>query len=127
MSLSEILEGASNLSDLTIGVVAILLVVWLVGKFLDKQQEQTLLHNEQMDKTFKIIASFTETLSELVALIREGNEKTDNVSDKVDEINRKLENNFNQQQQKGIEINKPASIKKADKKNKTEKGNNDKE
>lgn len=127
MSLSEILEGASNLSDLTIGVVAILLVVWLVGKFLDKQQEQTLLHNEQMDKTFKIIASFTETLSELVALIREGNEKTDNVSDKVDEINRKLENNFNQQQQKDIEINKPASIKKADKKNKTGKGNNDKE
>lgn len=91
MSLSDVLNAAPGLSDLTIGIVAILLVVWLVGKFLDKQQEQTMLHNEQMDKTFKIIASFTETLSELVALIREGNEKTDNVSDKVDEINRKLE------------------------------------
>lgn len=95
MSLSDVLNAAPGLSDLTIGIVAILLVVWLVGKFLDKQQEQTMLHNEQMDKTFKIIASFTETLSELVALIREGNEKTDNVSDKVDEINRKLEH-FNE-------------------------------
>jgi len=92
MSLSDILSSASGLSDLTISVVAILLIVWLVNKFLEKQQEQTMLHNEQMDKTFQIIANFTETLSELVALIREGNEKTDNVSDKVDEVYRKIEN-----------------------------------
>lgn len=99
MSLNDIINAMPALSDIGIPIISIIVIAWLSEKNSSKQQEATMLHNEQMDKVFKIIANFTENLSEMISLIREGNEKTENVSDKVDsvdrkfdEMNRKLEN-----------------------------------
>lgn len=99
MGLNDIINAMPALSDIGIPIISIIVIAWLSEKNSSKQQESTMLHNEQMDKVFKIIANFTENLSEMISLIREGNEKTENVSDKVDsvdrkfdEMNRKLEN-----------------------------------
>lgn len=91
MSITDVVNSIPALTDIGIPIIAIIVIAWLAEKNSSKQQEATMLHNEQMDKTFKIIANFTENLSELVALIREGNEKTDNTSDKVDEVSRKMD------------------------------------
>lgn len=89
--LTEFIKVIPALSDVTSWVLGFLVIVWLVNKFLDKQQEQTMMHNEQMDKAIKIIANYTENLTEIIALIREGNEKTATISKKLDEVNYKVD------------------------------------
>lgn len=84
--------NSGNITEVGLPVLFTILMAWMFSKNSDKQQEQQMLHNEQTDKLYQIIANFSENLTELVSLIREGNEKTDSVSDKIDELNRKIEN-----------------------------------
>ena len=52
-SLTELLNSLSVIADVGSVIFAIVVIVWIVNKFLDKQQEQQLLYMEQNNKTIK--------------------------------------------------------------------------
>lgn len=91
MSLVEIIEAIPGLTGVASDIIFYVLIFWLFSRFLDKQQEESMLHNEQMDKHTQIIIGLTEKLGELSSSIHEGNEKTGDISDKIDEVSRKIE------------------------------------
>lgn len=92
----------SGVSDVAAVVLAIVVIVWVVNKFLEKQQEQQLLYVEQNNKTIKTIANYTEAITRLVILMENNLEKTDKIGedfvsfqeeviDKIEELDRKFD------------------------------------
>lgn len=101
-TLTELLNAMSGVSDVAAVVLAIVVIVWVVNKFLEKQQEQQLLYVEQNNKTIKTIANYTEAITRLVVLMENNLEKTDKIGedfisfqeeviDKIEELDRKFD------------------------------------
>lgn len=101
-TLTELLNAMSGVSDVAAVVLAIVVIVWVVNKFLEKQQEQQLLYVEQNNKTIKTIANYTEAITRLVILMENNLEKTDKIGedfvsfqeeviDKIEELDRKFD------------------------------------
>lgn len=101
-TLTELLNAMSGVSDVAAVVLAIVVIVWIVNKFLEKQQEQQLLYVEQNNKTIKTIANYTDAITRLVVLMENNLEKTDKIGedfvsfqeeviDKIEELDRKFD------------------------------------
>lgn len=101
MSLIEVLNAIPQLTEVASSIIFYILIFWLISRFLDKQQEESMLHNEQLDKYTQIIINLTEKLGELSSSIYEGNKKTENISDKIDEVSRKIEHINKEDSKKG--------------------------
>lgn len=80
-SLSELLGAMSGISDVAAVVLAILVIVWIVNKFLEKQQEQQLLYIEQNNKTIKTISSYTEAITRLITLMENNLQETKKIGE----------------------------------------------
>lgn len=89
--LQETLKLLPGLSDITLSLIMIIVIVWLINKFLDKSQEKDIMHNEQIDKYIKIIVSDMEYLLEIINLVKEVNDRSAHISTKLDEANKKLD------------------------------------
>ena len=85
-SLSELLSAMSGISDVAAVVLAILVIVWIVNKFLEKQQEQQLLYIEQNNKTIKTISSYTETITRLIILMENNLQETKKIGEEFDDF-----------------------------------------
>lgn len=85
-SLSELLRAMSGISDVAAVVLAILVIVWIVNKFLEKQQEQQLLYIEQNNKTIKTISSYTEAITRLIALMESNLQETKKIGEEFDDF-----------------------------------------
>ena len=85
-SLSELLGAMSGISDVAAVVPAILVIVWIVNKFLEKQQEQQLLYIEQNNKTIKTISSYTEAITRLITLMENNLQETKKIGEEFDDF-----------------------------------------
>ena len=85
-SLSELLSTMSGISDIAAVVLAILVIVWIVNKFLEKQQEQQLLYIEQNNKTIKTISNYTEAITRLVTLMENNLQETKKIGEEFDDF-----------------------------------------
>lgn len=85
-SLSELLGAMSSISDVAAVVLAILVIVWIVNKFLEKQQEQQLLYIEQNNKTIKTISSYTEAITRLITLMENNLQETKKIGEEFDDF-----------------------------------------
>ena len=85
-SLSEMLGAMSGISDVAAVVLAILVIVWIVNKFLEKQQEQQLLYIEQNNKTIKTISSYTEAITRLITLMENNLQETKKIGEEFDDF-----------------------------------------
>jgi len=85
-SLSELLGAMSGISDVAAVVLAILVIVWIVNKFLEKQQEQQLLYIEQNNKTIKTISSYTEAITRLITLMEDNLQETKKIVEEFDDF-----------------------------------------
>ena len=85
-SLSELLSAMSGISDVAAVVLAILVIVWIVNKFLEKQQEQKLLYIEQNNKTIKTISSYTEAITRLITLMENNLQETKKIGEEFDDF-----------------------------------------
>ena len=85
-SLSELLSAMSGISDIAAVVLAILVIVWIVNKFLEKQQEQQLLYIEQNNKTIKTISNYTEAITRLVTLMENNLQETKKIGEEFDDF-----------------------------------------
>lgn len=85
-SLSELLGAMSGISDVAAVVLAILVIVWIVNKFLEKQQEQQLLYIEQNNKTIKTISSYTEAITRLITLMENNLQETKKIGEEFDDF-----------------------------------------
>ena len=85
-SLSELLTAMSGISDVAAVVLAILVIVWIVNKFLEKQQEQQLLYIEQNNKTIKTISSYTEAITRLITLMENNLQETKKIVEEFDDF-----------------------------------------
>lgn len=85
-SLSELLSTMSGISDVAAVVLAILVIVWIVNKFLEKQQEQQLLYIEQNNKTIKTISNYTEAITRLVTLMENNLQETKKIGEEFDDF-----------------------------------------
>lgn len=85
-SLSELLSAMSGISDVAAVVLAILVIVWIVNKFLEKQQEQQLLYIEQNNKTIKTISNYTEAITRLVTLMENNLQETKRIGEEFDDF-----------------------------------------
>ena len=85
-SLSELLTAMSGISDVAAVVLAILVIVWIVNKFLEKQQEQQLLYIEQNNKTIKTISSYTEAITRLITLMEDNLQETKKIVEEFDDF-----------------------------------------
>ena len=85
-SLSELLSAMSGISDVAAVVLAILVIVWIVNKFLEKQQEQQLLYIEQNNKTIKTISNYTEAITHLVTLMENNLQETKKIGEEFDDF-----------------------------------------
>ena len=85
-SLSELLSAMSGISDVAAVVLAILVIVWIVNKFLEKQQEQQLLYIEQNNKTIKTISSYTEAITRLITLMEDNLQETKKIVEEFDDF-----------------------------------------
>lgn len=85
-SLSELLGAMSGISDVAAVVLAILVIVWIVNKFLEKQQEQQLLYIEQNNKTIKTISSYTEAITRLITLMENNLQETKRIGEEFDDF-----------------------------------------
>ncbi|MER2227258.1 MAG: hypothetical protein ABS916_09415 [Carnobacterium sp.] len=85
-SLSELLSAMSGISDVAAVVLAILVIVWIVNKFLEKQQEQQLLYIEQNNKTIKTISNYTEAITRLVTLMENNLQETKKIGEEFDDF-----------------------------------------
>lgn len=85
-SLSELLSAMSGISDVAAVVLAILVIVWIVNKFLEKQQEQQLLYIEQNNKTIKTISNYTEAITRLVTLMENNLQETKKIGEGFDDF-----------------------------------------
>lgn len=85
-SLSELLGAMSGISDVAAVVLAILVIVWIVNKFLEKQQEQQLLYIEQNNKTIKTISSYTEAITRLITLMENNLQETRKIGEEFDDF-----------------------------------------
>lgn len=85
-SLSELLGAMSGISDVAAVVLAILVIVWIVNKFLEKQQEQQLLYIEQNNKTIKTISSYTEVITRLITLMENNLQETRKIGEEFDDF-----------------------------------------
>lgn len=85
-SLSELLGAMSGISDIAAVVLAILVIVWIVNKFLEKQQEQQLLYIEQNNKTIKTISSYTGEITRLITLMENNLQETKKIGEEFDDF-----------------------------------------
>lgn len=85
-SLSELLSAMSGISDVAAVVLAILVIVWIVNKFLEKQQEQQLLYIEQNNKTIKTISNYTEAITRLITLMENNLQETKKIGEEFDDF-----------------------------------------
>lgn len=85
-TLSELLSAMSGISDVAAVVLAILVIVWIVNKFLEKQQEQQLLYIEQNNKTIKTISSYTEAITRLITLMENNLQETKKIGEEFDDF-----------------------------------------
>ena len=85
-SLSELLGAMSGISDVAAVVLAILVIVWIVNKFLEKQQEQQLLYIEQNNKTIKTISNYTEAITRLITLRENNLQETKRIGEEFDDF-----------------------------------------
>lgn len=85
-SLSELLSAMSGISDVAAVVLAILVIVWIVNKFLEKQQEQQLLYIEQNNRTIKTISSYTEAITRLITLMENNLQETRKIGEEFDDF-----------------------------------------
>ena len=85
-SLSELLSAMSGISDVAAVVLAILVIVWIVNKFLEKQQEQQLLYIEQNNKTIKTISNYTEAITRVVTLMENNLQETKKIGEEFDDF-----------------------------------------
>lgn len=85
-SLSELLRAMSGITDVAAVVLAILVIVWIVNKFLEKQQEQQLLYIEQNNKTIKTISSYTEAITRLITLMENNLQETKKIGEEFDDF-----------------------------------------
>ena len=85
-SLSELLTAMSGISDVAAVVLAILVIVWIVNKFLEKQQEQQLLYIEQNNKTIKTISSYTEAITRLITLMENNLQETKKIMEEFEDF-----------------------------------------
>ena len=85
-SLSELLGAMSGISDVAAVVLAILVIVWIVNKFLEKQQEQQLLYIEQNNKTIKTISNYTEAITRLITLMENNLQETKRIGEEFDDF-----------------------------------------
>lgn len=94
-TLSELLRAMSGISDIAAVVLAILVIVWIVNKFLEKQQEQQLLYIEQNNKTIKTISNYTEAITRLITLMENNLQETKKIGEDFDgfqsEVLKKIE------------------------------------
>lgn len=94
-TLSELLSAMSGISDIAAVVLAILVIVWIVNKFLEKQQEQQLLYIEQNNKTIKTISNYTEAITRLITLMENNLQETKKIGEEFDgfqsEVLKKIE------------------------------------
>lgn len=90
-TLTELLTAMSGVSDVAAVVLAIVVVVWVVNKFLEKQQEQQLLFVEQNNKTIKTISNYTEAITKLIVLMENNLDKTEKIENSQSSIIKKIE------------------------------------
>ena len=85
-SLTELLQALTVVSDVGAAIFAIVVIVWIINKFLEKQQEQQLLYIEQNNKTIKTISNYTEAITRLVSLIEYNLEETQRIGTEFDDF-----------------------------------------
>lgn len=85
-SLTELLQALTVVSDVGAAIFAIVVIVWIINKFLEKQQEQQLLYIEQNNKTIKTISNYTEAITRLVSLMEYNLEETQRIGTEFDDF-----------------------------------------
>lgn len=84
--LTELLQALTVVSDVGAAIFAIVVIVWIINKFLEKQQEQQLLYIEQNNKTIKTISNYTEAITRLVSLMEYNLEETQRIGTEFDDF-----------------------------------------
>lgn len=75
-----------GVSEVPFNVLALLIFAWLANRFLDKQQELTMIHNEQMNKMIQSNSELAENLAELVSIVKTMSEKVNDVDRTVKDL-----------------------------------------
>ena len=89
-TLTELLTALSGLSDVATTTICIVVVVWIINKFLEKQQEQQLLSMEEHNKTVQAISEYTEAITRLISLIESDLDKTKEISNDLESFQDKI-------------------------------------
>lgn len=91
MDIEQLIQIIPALSDVASLPLVVVSIIWLVSRFLDKQQEATMINNEQINKLIGVMSEQTTRTAELVAAVQEQSIKMGEVSSGVSDIRFKVE------------------------------------
>lgn len=94
--LTELLQALTVVSDVGGVIFAIVVIVWIINKFLEKQQEQQLLYIEQNNKTIKTISNYTEAITRLVTLMEHNLQETQRIGTEFNDFQSEVLNKIEQ-------------------------------
>lgn len=107
-SLTELLNSMSVIADVGSVIFAIVVIVWIVNKFLDKQQEQQLLYMEQNNKTIKTISNYTEAITRLVSLMEHNLQETKRLGEELEDFQSEVLQKIEQLDKEKTSVSKEA-------------------
>lgn len=107
-SLAELLNSLSVIADVGSVIFAIVVIVWVVNKFLDKQQEQQLLYMEQNNKTIKTISNYTEAITRLVSLMEHNLQETKRLGEELEDFQSEVLQKIEQLDKEKTSVSKEA-------------------
>lgn len=107
-SLTELLNSLSVIADVGSVIFAIVVIVWIVNKFLDKQQEQQLLYMEQNNKTIKTISNYTEAITRLVSLMEHNLQETKRLGEELEDFQSEVLQKIEQLDKEKTSVSKEA-------------------
>ena len=107
-SLTELLNSLSVIADVGSVIFAIVVIVWIVNKFLDKQQEQQLLYMEQNNKTIKTISNYTEAITRLVSLMEHNLQETKRLGEELEDFQSEILQKIEQLDKEKTSVSKEA-------------------
>ena len=107
-SLTELLNSLSVIADVGSVIFAIVVIVWIVNKFLDKQQEQQLLYMEQNNKRIKTISNYTEAITRLVSLMEHNLQETKRLGEELEDFQSEVLQKIEQLDKEKTSVSKEA-------------------
>ena len=96
------------IADVGSVIFAIVVIVWIVNKFLDKQQEQQLLYMEQNNKTIKTISNYTEAITRLVSLMEHNLQETKRLGEELEDFQSEVLQKIEQLDKEKTSVSKEA-------------------